>query len=336
MVYQIKRPDGKTDPQPQTEEQWAQSTLREVLFAAYREQKRARLWRNIWRVIALLVFIAFIAGLRDSGTQESEQAAFSAAAARGPHTAVIDLNGTIGGDNRISQVDMLRQGMEAAYRNKNVRAIIIHANSPGGSPVVSNTAFSEIRRIKAEHANIPVYVVAKDMCASGCYYIAAAADKIFADPSSLVGSIGVIGSSFDATGLIEKLGIRRRVRIAGDNKGMGDPFVPETPEQQAIWQNMLNQIHGEFIKAVREGRGKRLMEKEFPDMFSGRIFTGIDAKKAGLIDDFGNVYSVARDVVKAPNLVHYTPEKNDLASLLNRHLNNQMEETVDHWLQRIW
>ena len=241
MVYQIKRPDGKTDPQPQTEEQWAQSTLREVLFAAYREQKRARLWRNIWRVIALLVFIAFIAGLRDSGTQESEQAAFSAAA-----------------------------------------------------------------------------------------------DKIFADPSSLVGSIGVIGSSFDATGLIEKLGIRRRVRIAGDNKGMGDPFVPETPEQQAIWQNMLNQIHGEFIKAVREGRGKRLMEKEFPDMFSGRIFTGIDAKKAGLIDDFGNVYSVARDVVKAPNLVNYTPEKNDLASLLNRHLNNQMEETVDHWLQRIW
>ena len=178
MVYQIKRPDGKTDPQPQTEEQWAQSTLREVLFAAYREQKRARLWRNIWRFVALLVFIAFIAGLRDSGTQESEQAAFSAAAARGPHTAVIDLNGTIGGDNRISQVDMLRQGMEAAYRNKNVRAIIIHANSPGGSPVVSNTAFSEIRRIKAEHANIPVYVVAKDMCASGCYYIAAAADKI--------------------------------------------------------------------------------------------------------------------------------------------------------------
>lgn len=201
---------------------------------------------------------------------------------------------------------------------------------------MSNTAFSEIRRIKAEHANIPVYVVAKDMCASGCYYIAAAADKIFADQSSLVGSIGVIGSSFDATGLIEKLGIRRRVRIAGDNKGMGDPFVPETPEQQAIWQNMLNQIHGEFIKAVREGRGKRLMEKEFPDMFSGRIFTGIDAKKAGLIDDFGNVYSVARDVVKAPNLVNYTPEKNDLASLLNRHLNNQMEETVDHWLQRIW
>ena len=151
-----------------------------------------------------------------------------------------------------------------------------------------------------------------------------------------MGSIGVIGSSFDATGLIEKLGIRRRVRIAGDNKGMGDPFVPETPEQQAIWQNMLNQIHGEFIKAVREGRGKLLMEKEFPDMFSGRIFTGIDAKKAGLIDDFGNVYSVARDVVKAPNLVNYTPEKNDLASLLNRHLNNQMEETVDHWLQRIW
>ena len=336
MVYQIKRPDGKTDPQPQTEEQWAQNTLREVLFAAYREQTRARLWRNIWRFVGLLVFIAFIAGLRDSGTKESEQAAFPAAAARGPHTAVIDLNGTIGGDNRISQVDMLRQGMEAAYRNKNVRAIIIHANSPGGSPVVSNTAFSEIRRIKAEHANIPVYVVAKDMCASGCYYIAAAADKIFADPSSLVGSIGVIGSSFDATGLIEKLGIRRRVRIAGDNKGMGDPFTPESPEQQAIFQQMLDQVHAEFIKSVREGRNGKLNEKAYPDLFSGRVFTGIEGKKAGLVDDWGNIYSVARDVVKAPELVDYTPESNDLASLLQRGLGAKVQLKLEEWFSPSW
>ena len=334
MVYQIKRPDGKTDPQPQNEEQWAQSTLREVLFAAYREQKRARLWRNIWRVIGLLVFIAFIAGLRDSGTQESEQAAFSAAAARGPHTAVIDLNGTIGGDNRISQVDMLRQGMEAAYRNKNVRAIIIHANSPGGSPVVSNTAFSEIRRIKAEHANIPVYVVAKDMCASGCYYIAAAADKIFADPSSLVGSIGVIGGSFDFTELMDKIGVKRRLKTAGSNKGMGDPFSPETPEQQAIWQQMLNDIHGEFIKAVKSGRGSRLKDND-PEIFSGRVYTGLEAKKNGLIDDFGNIYSVARDVVQAPELVDYTPDEDDLARAISRRLNGEVQNQVREGLQNL-
>ena len=334
MVYQIKRPDGKTDPQPQTEEQWAQSTLREVLFAAYREQKRARLWRNIWRFVALLVFIAFIAGLRDSGTQESEQAAFSAAAARGPHTAVIDLNGTIGGDNRISQVDMLRQGMEAAYRNKNVRAIIIHANSPGGSPVVSNTAFSEIRRIKAEHANIPVYVVAKDMCASGCYYIAAAADKIYADPSSLVGSIGVIGGSFDFTELMDKIGVKRRLKTAGSNKGMGDPFSPETPEQQAIWQQMLNDIHGEFIKAVKSGRGSRLKDND-PEIFSGRVYTGLEAKKNGLIDDFGNIYSVARDVVQAPELVDYTPDEDDLARAISRRLNGEVQNQVREGLQNL-
>ena len=334
MVYQIKRPDGKTDPQPQTEEQWAQNTLREVLFAAYREQKRARLWRNIWRFVALLVFIAFIAGLRDSGTQESEQAAFSAAAARGPHTAVIDLNGTIGGDNRISQVDMLRQGMEAAYRNKNVRAIIIHANSPGGSPVVSNTAFSEIRRIKAEHANIPVYVVAKDMCASGCYYIAAAADKIFADPSSLVGSIGVIGGSFDFTELMDKIGVKRRLKTAGSNKGMGDPFSPETPEQQAIWQQMLNDIHGEFIKAVKSGRGSRLKDND-PEIFSGRVYTGLEAKKNGLIDDFGNIYSVARDVVQAPELVDYTPDEDDLARAISRRLNGEVQNQVREGLQNL-
>lgn len=138
--------------------------------------------------------------------------------------------------------------MEAAYNNGNAKAIIIRANSPGGSPVVSNTAFNEVRRLKAEHKDIPVYLVAEDMCASGCYYIAAAADKIYADPSSIVGSIGVIGGGFDFTGLMDKAGVKRRLKTAGSNKGMGDPFTPETPAQTQIWETMLGDIHQNLSK----------------------------------------------------------------------------------------
>ena len=274
--------------------------MREVLLASYKEQRSARIWRNIWRVIGVILFLMFIASLFGDDTDAVQSS--------GEHTAVIDLKGEIGNELD-DQVEMLRTGMEAVYNNPNAKAIIIRANSPGGSPVVSNIAFNEIRRMKSEHKDIPVYVVAEDMCASGCYYIAAAADKIYADPSSVVGSIGVIGGGFDATGLMDKIGIKRRLKIAGSNKGMGDPFSPETPAQTQIWEKMLTDIHKEFIKSVKLGRGKRLKDQQYSDVFSGRIYTGSEAKEVGLIDDFGSVYSVARDVVKAPELVNYTPEE---------------------------
>ena len=307
---------------------WERDTLEKLLLEAYREQRRARIWKLIFRLL-LIAFLALylfaVFGKMGSLNPASAE----------PHTAVIRLEGAItAGEN---QAGKLRQGLEAAYKNKQVRGIIIRANSPGGSPVVSGVAYREIRRLRAEHPNIPVYVVAEDMCASGCYYIAAAADKIYADQSSLVGSIGVIGSSFDFTGLIEKLGIKRRVRTAGSNKGMGDPFVPETPEQQAIWQQMLDQIHAEFINAVKTGRGNRLKSAENPDVFSGRVWTGLEAKKVGLIDDFGNIYSVARDVVKAPELVDYTPKDDSLSRLLNRHFGAQVKEGISQITeQRGW
>ncbi|EIG28395.1 S49 family peptidase, partial [Neisseria sicca] len=269
---------------------WEREVLREVLLASYKEQRSARIWRNIWRVIGVILFLMFIASLFGDDTDAVQSS--------GEHTAVIDLKGEIGNELD-DQVEMLRTGMEAVYNNPNAKAIIIRANSPGGSPVVSNIAFNEIRRMKSEHKDIPVYVVAEDMCASGCYYIAAAADKIYADPSSVVGSIGVIGGGFDATGLMDKIGIKRRLKIAGSNKGMGDPFSPETPAQTQIWEKMLTDIHKEFIKSVKLGRGKRLKDQQYSDVFSGRIYTGSEAKEVGLIDDFGSVYSVARDVVKA-------------------------------------
>ncbi len=312
------------EPSESRSEEWAQRTIRDVLMEVYREQRRGRLWRNIWRGVFLVLFLALITGvLGKSGRSDPVQAAIR----NSEHTAFIRLDGEIGND-MVDQVELLRNGMQAAYDNENAKAIVIYANSPGGSPVVSNTAFEEIRRMRADNPDIPVYAVVGDMCASGCYYIVAAADKIYADPSSLVGSIGVIGSSFDATGLMEKIGVKRRVKIAGKNKGMGDPFVPETPEQQAIWQEMLDQIHVEFIKAVREGRGERLNEAAYPDLFSGRVYTGLEAKKAGLIDDFGSLYSVARDVVEAEELSDYTPEDDDFIGLINRRLGAQVLDFI--------
>lgn len=273
---------------------WERNLLEKLLLEVYREQRRKRIWRWFWRLLWLLIFILII--IASSGSSKPT----------GAHTAVINLEGTISSDN--NQADLLRKSLKEVYKNKNVKGIIIRANSPGGSPVISSIAYEEIRYFKAKHASIPLYVVTEDMCASGCYYIASAADKIYADPSSLVGSIGVIGSSFDFTGLIDKLGIKRRVKIAGNNKDMGDPFVPETPEQAEIWQQMLSSIHEQFIQAVQQGRGKRLKIAENPDIFSGRAYTGEEAKKVGLIDDFGNVYTVARDVIGAPDLVDYTAE----------------------------
>ena len=305
---------------------WEREVLREVLLASYKEQRSARIWRNIWRVIGVILFLMFIASLFGDDTDAVQSS--------GEHTAVIDLKGEIGNELD-DQVEMLRTGMEAVYNNPNAKAIIIRANSPGGSPVVSNIAFNEIRRMKSEHKDIPVYVVAEDMCASGCYYIAAAADKIYADPSSVVGSIGVIGGGFDATGLMDKIGIKRRLKIAGSNKGMGDPFSPETPAQTQIWEKMLTDIHKEFIKSVKLGRGKRLKDQQYSDVFSGRIYTGSEAKEVGLIDDFGSVYSVARDVVKAPELVNYTPEE-DFVKILGRHLSAEMETKVKEKLSKIW
>ena len=305
---------------------WEREVLREVLLASYKEQRSARIWRNIWRVIGVILFLMFIASLFGDDTDAVQSS--------GEHTAVIDLKGEIGNELD-DQVEMLRTGMEAVYNTPNAKAIIIRANSPGGSPVVSNIAFNEIRRMKSEHKDIPVYVVAEDMCASGCYYIAAAADKIYADPSSVVGSIGVIGGGFDATGLMDKIGIKRRLKIAGSNKGMGDPFSPETPAQTQIWEKMLTDIHKEFIKSVKLGRGKRLKDQQYSDVFSGRIYTGSEAKEVGLIDDFGSVYSVARDVVKAPELVNYTPEE-DFGKILGRHLSAEMETKVKEKLSKIW
>ena len=236
MSFKIQREEEQRDQtQPQQtqsqhtpqNESWERDTLYKLLLSVHKEQRAGRFWRNVWRGVGAMLFAGTLFTFHScaSGRFEADNGGGLnkiLGAKNKEHTAVIKLNGVIGGGYQ-DQVDLLRDGLEAAYADKNVKGIIIRANSPGGSPVVSNTAFNEIRRLKEQHKDIPLYLVAEDMCASGCYYIAAAADKIYADPSSLVGSIGVIGGSFDFTGIMDKLGIKRRLRTT--------PSPPKPPNK---------------------------------------------------------------------------------------------------------
>ena len=317
--------------QPQT---WEQAMLEKLLMQVYREQRKDRNAKWIRLFIWLFFLAVFVAILSSGGNSANTNANALMLAKKDNHTAVINLSGVI--DSANDNARKLLEGMENAYKNDKVKGIIIRADSPGGSPVISDTAFTEIRRLKGQHKNIPVYVVAEDVCASGCYYIAAAADKIYANPSSMVGSIGVISGGFGATELIEKLGVERRLKTAGNNKGMGDPFSPETPEQNAIWQKMLDDIHQQFINAVKTGRGDKLKWQQNADVFSGRVYTGVEAKSVGLIDDFGSIYSVSRDVIKAEKMVDYTP-KDDFATLLGKRFGTQIRQEVkESFTHRPW
>ena len=318
--------------QPQT---WEQAMLEKLLMQVYREQRKDRnaKWIRLFIWLAFFALIFALMNMDKSGTGANANNLMLAK--KESQTAVISLSGVI--DSYNDNATKLLEGLESAYKNDKVKGIIIRADSPGGSPVISDTAFTEIRRLKALHKNIPLYVVTEDVCASGCYYIAAAADKIYANQASMVGSIGVISGGFGATELIEKLGVERRLKTAGENKGMGDPFSPETPEQNAIWQKMLDDIHQQFINAVKTGRGEKLKWQQHPDVFSGRVYTGTEAKAVGLIDDFGNIYSVSRDVIKAEKMVDYTP-KDDFATLLGKRFGTQIRQEVKETFnnRQIW
>lgn len=306
-----------------TDSSWEKSIIEKLLMQTYKAQQRARVMSWIRNLLWILIIISILVSFnKEQYTQYAT-----------PHTAIIDLSGTI--SDADNQAALIHQGLTAAYNNPNVKGIILRANSPGGSAVVSSVAFQEIQYLKKQHPEIPLYVQIEDVCASGCYYIASAADKIYANPSSVVGSIGVISASFDLTELMDKLGIKRRLKIAGDNKGMGDPFSPETPEQSAIWQKMLNDIHEEFIQAVKLGRGKRLQVDANPDLFSGRIYTGKEAKSVGLIDDYGTIYSISRDIFQAPDLIDYTPE-DSFGKTLSRYLGTEVQNSLRYLGTQIW
>jgi protease-4 len=231
-----------------------------------------------------------------------------------PHTAMVSIVGEIGSETPASAENVM-SSMRLALEDSGSQALILLINSPGGSPVQAGLINDEITRLRALH-NKPIYAVVEESCASAAYYIAAAADRIYVDKASIVGSIGVLMDGFGFTGLMEKLGVERRLMTAGVNKGFLDPFSPQTDPQRKHAQAMLDQIHNQFIEVVKKGRGDRL--KETPEMFSGLFWSGQQAVDLGLADSLGSLDVVARDVVKAPDVVDYTQRENVAERLVKR------------------
>jgi protease-4 len=294
---------------------WERELLERLLLASVKERQAARRWQwfrgFFWLSAMVLVAAVFWWG---------------PSAPSGPvtaHTAVVEIRGAIASDadaNAAAIVSSLR----AAFEEPSAQAVVLLIDSPGGSPVQAGIINDEIRRLKVLHEK-KVYAVVEETCASAAYYIAVAADEIYADKASLVGSIGVLMDGFGFTGLMDKIGVERRLMTAGENKGFLDPFSPSDEKQQAVVQAMLDDIHQQFIAVVREGRGERL--KETPDTFSGLVWNGQQAVVLGLVDGLSNLDAVARDLVNAPELIDYT-QREDWSTRLAKQIGASMGEGV--------
>lgn len=293
--------------------------LERLLLAHLVEQRRSRRWGVFFKLLGVAWLFLIFFMLLDQVDGEF--------VSTGPHTALIDINGEIGGDGGIT-ADSLIGALNAAFDDKHTQAVVLRINSPGGSPVQAGQVFDEIKRLRGKHPKIPLYVVVDDICASGGYYIAAAADKIFVDKASLVGSIGVLMDGFGFTEGMKKLGVERRLLAAGENKGFLDPFSPVQANQQTHAKLMLDEIHQQFIKVVRQGRGKRL--KETPDMYSGLIWSGARSIELGLADALGSLDYVAREVAKAEDIVDFTPQEG-LADRLARRIGTAVGDAMRPW-----
>jgi len=277
---------------------WERETMERLVFATLREQRAARRWRTVRSLAWLLFFVFVIWALGFRGTPKADKSL--------PHTAVVEIKGEIASDSDAS-AEFVIAAMRAAFEDPGAQGIVLLINSPGGSPVQAGIINDEMRRLKAKYKK-PVYAVVEESCASAAYYIAAGTDQIFVDKASIVGSIGVLMDGFGFTGLMDKLGVERRLLTAGENKGFLDPFSPQSDRQRAHAQEMLDQIHRQFIDVVKTGRGKRL--KDSPELFSGLFWTGQQAVDMGLADQMANIDFVAREVVKAEELVDYTRREN--------------------------
>lgn len=283
---------------PQNEKEWR--LIEKLVMSLQAEQKRDRRWRIFFRLLGfgyLLLMLVLFYPTRMGTTTDTGITT--------EHTALVDVKGVIANDAE-ANADSLSTALRKAFEAEHSKAVLLRINSPGGSPVQSNYVYREIRRLKDKHPEKKVYAVITDMGASGAYYIAAAADEIYVDPSSIVGSIGVIMAGFGFTDAIDKLGIERRVLTSGDNKALLDPFAPMKDEQKEHFQAMLDTVHDEFIQAVKEGRGDRLQSEEHPELFSGLVWSGSKAVELGLADGFGSPGSVARDIILADKVVDYT------------------------------
>ena len=310
-----KQENRQSGPQELTEG-WARETLEKLAFAALLEQRRSRRWTLFFRLSLLVLVLAIFLSYESSHPK--------AIGLANHFTALVRLDGTIeaGGPVRASSIDgALRQAFAARPAG-----VVLEADSPGGSPVQASDINAEIWRLRKRYPHTPVYAVVEDLCASGCYYVVVATNKIYANPASLVGSVGVLMDGFGYTHIMRKIGVTRRLLIAGRNKDFLDPFSPLTPAHKMFAEKMLNQIHEQFISAVKRGRGARL--RPHPGLFSGLIWTGARARELGLIDGFGTVGSVARNVLKAPHIVDFSP-KQSLVTQFAQHLGATMSQSFE-------
>ncbi len=300
-----------------TGEGWERAVLEKVALAAIAEQRTARRWSMAFKMLVMIyLFLVLFLGmgwLKKAGDKST-----------GKHTAMVELRGVIASEGQAS-ADNVTSGLQAAFKDSNTVGVVLRINSPGGSPVQAGYINDEIKRLRGLYPNIPLYAVVEDICASGGYYVAVAADKIYVDKASIVGSIGVVMDGFGFTGTMEKLGVERRAIAAGENKKFLDPFSPVNPAHKTFAEKMLAEIHEQFITVVRQGRGKRL--KETPELFSGLVWVGPKSIELGLADALGSVDSVARDVIKAEDVVDFTPHEN-IAERVARKFGAAMAEAL--------
>lgn len=294
MMQENHTPSSDAQPSPASHD-WALRTVEKIALAGLQEQKTARRWSVLFKSLTF-IYLFFLLMMLLGWVGQSKSTSIA-------HTALIDISGVIEAGGQVN-ADAVISSLNDAYDNKGTKGIILRINSPGGSPVQAGIINDEIHRQRKLHPEIPVYAVVEDICASGGYYIAVAADKIFVDKASIVGSIGVLMDGYGFTEAMKKVGVERRLMTAGENKGMLDPFSPVNPKQQAFAQSMLNQIHQQFITVVREGRGSRL--KEDADTFSGLFWNGEESIKLGLADAQGSAEYVAREVIKQAEIVDFT------------------------------
>ncbi|MDB5873111.1 MAG: protease-like protein [Ramlibacter sp.] len=318
-------PEVPQTPRPTTRietDALERATFEKLMFATLHEQRTARRWRTFKSLAWLAFFVFLLWTLMHRGTPSTDKTA--------PHTAVIEIKGEIasGGD---ASAEAVVAAMRTAFEDSGAQAVVLLINSPGGSPVQAGIIYDEVKRLRVKYKK-PVYAVVEESCASAAYYIAAATDRIFVDKASIVGSIGVLMDGFGFTGLMEKLGVERRLMTAGENKGFLDPFSPQTDKHRAFAQSMLDQVHKQFIDAVKAGRGKRL--KEVPELFSGLFWTGQQAVEMGLADQLGNLDFVAREIVKAEDLVDYT-RRDNVAERLAKKFGAAIGEGAMHALKAV-
>jgi protease IV len=297
---------SSSSPTPPRGREW--ELLENVVMASVLEQRRARRWSIFFKLLTFLYIAWFIWMIFGAG--KVERGAIS-----GSHTAVVTVTGEIS-DSSDASADAIIAGLQAAFDAPKSKAVVLRINSPGGSPVQSAYVYEEIRRLRALHKDKKLYAVITDMGASGAYYIAAAADQIYVNPGSLVGSIGVIMQGFGVQGLMQKLGVEDRTMTAGENKAIMSPFEPVKPQDKAHVKSVLDAVHQQFITAVRQGRGQRL--KESPEIFSGLFWTGQQAVELGLADGFGSVDSVARTVIGAEDVVDYSEMPDPMTAVLRK------------------